>query len=154
MKKSLSRLYLVLVFLFLYAPIAVLIVFSFNSSKSRAVWHGFTLDWYKQLFQNEQIISSVITSLLVAIISSVVATIIGTLAAVGINSMKKRTRSLIMNVTYIPIVNPEIVTGVSLMLLFVFLGAKLGFFTLVLAHITFNIPYVILNVMPKLRQMN
>ncbi len=154
MKKSFSRLYLVLVFLFLYAPIAVLIVFSFNSSKSRAVWHGFTLDWYKQLFQNEQIISSVITSLLVAIISSVVATIIGTLAAVGINSMKKRTRSLIMNVTYIPIVNPEIVTGVSLMLLFVFLGAKLGFFTLVLAHITFNIPYVILNVMPKLRQMN
>lgn len=154
MKKSLSRLYLALVFIFLYAPIAVLIVFSFNSSKSRAVWHGFTLDWYKQLFQNEQIISSVITSLLVAIISSVVATIIGTLAAVGINSMRKRTRSLIMNVTYIPIVNPEIVTGVSLMLLFVFLGAKLGFFTLVLAHITFNIPYVILNVMPKLRQMN
>lgn len=154
MKKSLSRLYLALVFIFLYAPIAVLIVFSFNSSKSRAVWHGFTLDWYKQLFQNEQIISSVITSLLVAIISSVIATIIGTLAAVGINSMRKGTRSLIMNVTYIPIVNPEIVTGVSLMLLFVFLGVKLGFFTLVLAHITFNIPYVILNVMPKLRQMN
>lgn len=154
MKKSLSRLYLVLVFIFLYAPIAVLIVFSFNESKSRTVWQGFTFDWYTKLFHNEQIISAVINSLLIAVISSVIATVIGTLAAVGINSMKKGPRSLIMNATYIPIVNPEIVTGVSLMLLFVFLGIKLGFFTLVLAHITFNIPYVILNVMPKLRQMN
>ena len=153
-KKGVSRFYLGIVFFFLYAPIAVLIVFSFNQSKSRNVWTGFTLDWYRKLFSNEMIIQSLINTLIIALVSSVVATIIGTAAAIGIHSMKKLPRGLILNVSYLPIVNPEIVTGVSLMLLFLFLKFELGFSTLILAHITFNIPYVILSVMPKLRQMD
>lgn len=154
MSKTLSRLYVGLVYLFLYAPIAVLIIFSFNSSKSRNVWTGFTLDWYVRLFQNETIISSLLNTLLVAAVSSVIATVLGTMAAVGIHSMSKKMRSLVINMTYLPVINPEIVTGVSLMLLFVFARISLGYVTLIIAHITFNIPYVILNVMPKIRQMD
>ncbi len=154
MTKTLSRLYVGLVYVFLYAPIAVLIIFSFNSSKSRNVWTGFTLDWYYRLLHNETIISSLLNTLLVATISSVIATILGTLAAVGIHSMKKNVRAAVINVTYLPVINPEIVTGVSLMLLFVFAGVSLGYATLIVAHITFNVPYVILNVMPKIRQMD
>lgn len=156
----LGRGYLGLVMAFLYAPIAVLIVFSFNSSKSRALWTGFTLDWYKRMFTNEVILSSLANTLIIAVISTVFATIIGTLAAIGINAMNRWVKSLILNITYMPIINPEIVTGVSLMLLFVFVRDRLGipiemgFLTLVLAHITFSIPYVILNVLPKLRQMD
>lgn len=167
--KWLTKSYVGVVMAFLYAPILVLIVFSFNQSKSRGAWTGFTFDWYKKLFTNEIIIQSLINTLIVAVISSVVATLLGTMAAIGISRMKKYTRAAIMNVTYLPIINPEIVTGVSLMLLFVSaqsvlktlnlqLGTSLsfdfGFLTLVLAHITFNVPYVILNVMPKLRQMD
>jgi len=155
MKKGFwSKLYLFVIYFFLYAPIFVLIAYSFNESKSRSNWTGFTFDWYKKLFTNETIISALGNTLLIAVVSSIVATAIGTMAAIGINAMKKGTRSLIMNVTYMPVVNPEIVTGVSLMLLFVFINFKFGFGTLLIAHITFNIPYVILNVMPKLRQMN
>ncbi|MEA5136345.1 MAG: ABC transporter permease [Candidatus Fimivivens sp.] len=163
MRKSnslLGRGYLGVVMAFLYAPIAVLIVFSFNSSKSRALWTGFTLDWYKKMFTNEMILSSLANTLIIAIISTVIATIIGTLAAIGINAMNRWVKSLVLNITYMPIINPEIVTGVSLMLLFVFVRDRLGipiemgFLTLVLAHITFSIPYVILNVLPKLRQMD
>lgn len=154
MSKTMSRIYVGLVYLFLYAPIAVLIIFSFNSSKSRNVWTGFTLDWYARLFQNETIISSLLNTLIVAAVSSVIATMLGTLAAVGINSMNKKLRAAVINVTYLPVINPEIVTGVSLMLLFVFAGISLGYATLIIAHITFSIPYVILNVMPKLRQMD
>lgn len=163
MRKSnslLGRGYLGVVMAFLYAPIAVLIVFSFNSSKSRALWTGFTLDWYKKMFTNEMILSSLANTLIIAIISTIIATIIGTLAAIGINAMNRWVKSLVLNITYMPIINPEIVTGVSLMLLFVFVRDRLGipiemgFLTLVLAHITFSIPYVILNVLPKLRQMD
>lgn len=143
-----------LVYLFLYAPIAVLIIFSFNSSKSRNVWTGFTFEWYARLFQNETIIASLLNTLLVAAVSSVIATVLGTLAAVGINSLGRKLRAAFINVTYLPVINPEIVTGVSLMLLFVFAGVSLGYATLIIAHITFNIPYVILNVMPKIRQMD
>ncbi len=152
--------YFGLVMAFLYAPIAVLIVFSFNSSKSRALWTGFTLDWYRRLFTNDTILSSLANTLIIAVISAVFATVIGTLAAIGINAMRRWVRSLVLNLTYMPIINPEIVTGVSLMLLFVFVRDRLGipiemgFLTLVLAHITFSIPYVILNVLPKLRQMD
>ena len=152
--KKLSRFYLGLVFLFLYAPIVVLIVFSFNASKSRNVWAGFTLDWYKKLFQNEIIIKSLLATLLVAVVASIVATVLGTAAAVGIHSMKKTARNIILNINYLPIVNPEIVTGVSLMMLFLFMGLKRDYFTLILTHITFCVPYVILSVMPKLRQLN
>lgn len=159
MKKFFSKAYVAFIFLFLYAPIIVLIVFSFNNSKSRSVWHGFTLKWYAELFRDQAIIQAFITTLLVATLAAVIATVLGTLAAVGFNSMKKTPRKFYMQVNNIPMLNPEIVTGVSLMLLFVYAGRILGgmelsFFTLLLAHITFNVPYVILNVMPKLKQMD
>ena len=154
MKKISSKIYIFLVFLFLYAPIFVLIANSFNQSKSRTVWTGFTLDWYKKLFNNEVILKSLLNTLIVAAIASVISTILGTAAAIGIYKMKKIARSLIINITYIPIMNSEMVTGVSLMLLFVALHIDLGYFTLICAHITFCVPYVVLNVLPKLRQMN
>ena len=153
-RRWLSNTYIGLVFAFLYLPIGVLIAYSFNESKSRAVFTGFTFDWYERLFHNEVIIQSLINTLIIAIVSSLIATIIGTAAAVGINSMNKWMKSAMMNLTYLPIINPEIVTGVSMMLLFVFLKLEFGFTTLIIAHITFGLPYVILNVLPKLRQMD
>ena len=156
--KTLSKVYMGLVLMFLYVPIFVLIVFSFNETKSRSVFSGFTLDWYAKLFRNEVIISSLMNTIIIAVIASIAATLLGTLAAIGINSMRKVPKAIVMNITNMPIVNPEIVTGVSLMLLFVFFAARMnlefGFVTLVIAHITFDVPYVILNVMPKFRQMN
>ena len=154
MKKITSKIYIALVFIFLYAPIFVLIANSFNKSKSRTVWTGFTLDWYRKLFNNDVILKSLLNTLIVAAIASIISTILGTAAAIGIYNMKKITRSLVINVTYIPITNSEMVTGVSLMLLFVALHIDLGYMTLIFAHITFCVPYVILNVLPKLRQMN
>ncbi len=147
-----------LVLFFLYAPIFVLIVFSFNESKSRSMFTGFTLDWYVRLFHNRIIISSLINTLIIAVVASIGSTILGTLAAIGINSMRKVPKSVVMNITNMPIINPEIVTGVSLMLLFVFFAARMkfefGFATLIIAHITFDVPYVILNIMPKFKQMD
>ena len=156
--KTLSKVYMGLVLMFLYVPIFVLIVFSFNETKSRSVFSGFTLDWYAKLFRNEVIISSLMNTIIIAVIASIAATLLGTLAAIGINSMRRVSKAIVMNITNMPIVNPEIVTGVSLMLLFVFFAARMnlefGFVTLVIAHITFDVPYVILNVMPKFRQMD
>ena len=156
--KTLSKVYMGLVLMFLYVPIFVLIVFSFNETNSRSVFSGFTLDWYAKLFRNEVIISSLMNTIIIAVIASIAATLLGTLAAIGINSMRKVPKAIVMNITNMPIVNPEIVTGVSLMLLFVFFAARMnlefGFVTLVIAHITFDVPYVILNVMPKFRQMD
>ena len=149
----LSRSYIGLVLAFLYIPILVLIAYSFNASKGR-VWSGFTFEWYGRLFQNDLIMTSLVNTLIVAVAASLLATLLGTAAAVGIFSMKAKARSVVMNVTYVPVINPEIVTGVSLVLLFAFCSIDLGFLTLILAHITFNVPYVILNVMPKLRQMD
>lgn len=157
MSKRSHKIYTALIMLFLYIPIIVLIVYSFNDGKT-TVWKGFTLKWYAELFRDSVIIESLINSLIVALISSVLATILGTLAAVGIFSMKKRSGKLVLQVSNLPIINPEIVTGVSLMLLFVFFGKIFGFEmgigTVILAHISFSVPYVVLNVMPKLRQMN
>lgn len=160
--KILMRTYVILIFCFLYLPIAVMIAFSFNESKSRAVFTGFTLDWYKSLFHNEMILSSLALSLVLALVSSVVATVLGTLATIGINSMSRKSQLIINNISYVPVVNPEIITGVSLMLLFVMaqtfgIGGEGGLFgwpTLLIAHITFNVPYVIFNVSPKLRQLD
>lgn len=152
--KFIQRFYASLIFIFLYAPIAVLIIFSFNESKSRAHWTGFTLNWYVELFKDNVIMSSLQYTLLVAILSSVIATAIGTAAAIGIYNMSRLPKMLAMNVTYLPVLNPDIVTGISLMLLFIFIKIPLGFFSLLLAHITFNIPYVILSVLPKLKQLN
>jgi spermidine/putrescine transport system permease protein len=154
-----SRLYTVLVFLFLYAPIAVLILFSFNAGKSTAVFEGFSLYWYKELLNDAATLEAFKNSMIVAVISSIIATVMGTAAATAIFSYKnKLLKSSIMTVTNIPMMNPEIVTGISMMLLFVFMGSifgktgTLGFATLIIAHTTFELPYVILNVLPKLRQ--
>lgn len=156
--KKLGKIYLGVVLMFLYVPIFVLIVFSFNETKSRSVFSGFTLDWYRRLIHNDIIISSLINTIIIAVIASIVSTILGTLAAIGINNMRRVPKAMVMNITNMPIINPEIVTGVSLMLLFVFFAARMnlefGFQTLVIAHITFDVPYVILNIMPKFRQMD
>ncbi len=152
------RVYLALCYLFLYAPIAVLIVFSFNASRSRSVFTEFTLKWYQNLFHNELIMESLWNTLLIAVLASLAATVIGIVASVGIFNMKRGMRAAVMNITYLPIMNPEIITGVSMMLLFVFLGGlfglELGMWSVLAAHITFCLPYVILNVLPKLRQMD
>ena len=154
-----SKIYLALVVLFLYLPIVMLIVLSFNGTNSTSVIHGFSFKWYVELFRDEATINALTNTLVLAVTSSIAATVIGTLAAVGIFKMKKGfTKTSIMTVTNIPMMNPEIVTGVSMMLLFVFIGSilgangVLGFWTLFIAHVTFSLPYVILNVMPKLKQ--
>lgn len=163
--RLLQRTYVVLIFCFMYLPILVLAVFSFNESKSRTVFTGFTLGWYKSLFTNRMILSALALSLAVAFVSAVVATVVGTMATVGISAMGRKSQLLINNISYMPVVNPEIITGVSLMLLLVFLqnwasrfdalpDAFFGLPTLLIAHITFNLPYVIFNVSPKLRQMD
>lgn len=161
-KHLLQRTYLVLVFGFMYLPIAVLIAYSFNENKSRAVFTGFSLKWYASLFQNEMILSALGLSLVLAFVSAIIATVLGTLATIGINSMSRKAQLIINNISYVPVVNPEIITGVSLMLLFVIvqkmgIGGENGVFgwiTLLIAHITFNVPYVIFNVGPKLRQLD
>ena len=149
-----------LVYVFLYAPLIVMVVFSFNNGKSTSVWQGFSLRWYKDLFTGSgQIIQCLERSLLLAVLSAVIATVFGTLAAVGIHRLRsKKIQNTLLAVNNIPMMNPDIVTGVSLMMMFVFIGTligtsgdKVGFPTLLIAHITFNIPYVILNVLPKLR---
>ena len=170
-----DRLLMALVFLFLYAPIIILIVFSFNAGTSSSVWKGFSLHWYAELFQNRLIMQSVYTTLLVSVLSTLIATVAGTFAAIGLASMRRRWRTPLMTVNNIPMMNADIVTGVSMCLLFVafFSGwgsfaswfntlglfrlpthLTMGFGTLLIAHITFNIPYVILSVGPKLRQMD
>ena len=175
-----SRFFMLLVFLFLYLPIFVLIVFSFNASKSRSVWSGFTLDWYKELFQNSMILDALWVTLAVSILAAVISTIIGTAAAIGFTNFRRRSRTVVTTINNIPLTNADIITGVSMMLLFVFAGQvladlsswlnglswvesanlwfdfgfNLGFVTLLIAHITFDIPYVILSVLPKIRQLD
>lgn len=153
-KQFLKRSYLFLMFAFLYAPIIVLAIYSFNNSRSRGTWSGFTFKWYLQMLQDRQILSSLYNSLAIALIAAVVATVIGMVAAFGIHHMKNFSKATVMNLTYLPVLNPDIVTGISFMLLFIFIRLKLGFFTLLLAHITFNIPYVILSVLPKIKQLD
>ena len=152
MKKTLKGLYLGVILLFLYAPIAVMIVLSFNASKSRARWGGFTFDWYVRLTQRSDILAALWVTLSVAVIATLFATVIGTLAAIGIQAMKKRPAALLMKASYLPMTTPDIVTGVSLMLMFVFVKVPLGYWTMVAAHIAFDTPYVLFSVLPKLRQ--
>ena len=154
-----SKFYTFLVFLFLYAPIGVLILFSFNSGKSTAIFEGFSLQWYKELFNDSATLAAFKNSMIVAVVSSIISTVMGTAAATAVFGYKnKLLKSGVMTVTNIPMMNPEIVTGISMMLLFVFVGAMfgktgtLGFGTLIIAHTTFELPYVILNVLPKLKQ--
>ena len=154
MKTFLMKSYTFLVFFFLYAPIITLMVFSFNESKSRGTWDGFTLKWYAELFRDSQIGSALYYTILVAIIASIFATVLGTIAAIGIHNMRGIPKTMAINVTYFPMLSPDIVMGISLMLLFIFVKLNLGFLTMLLAHITFNLPFVIFSVLPKLRQLN
>lgn len=153
-KDVLKKIYMYLIFLFLYMPIIVLIVFSFNSSKSRAHWTGFTFRWYIEMFKDRQIMTSLYYTIIIAIVASLFATLLGTVAAIGMVYLKKLPKSIMINLTYLPVLNPDIVTGISLMLLFIMLKFPRGFFSMLLAHITFNLPYVILSVLPKLRQLD
>jgi spermidine/putrescine transport system permease protein len=152
--KILKRFYTFLIFLFLYAPIIVLIVFSFNNSKSRGVWNGFTLKWYIELFKDSQVLKALYNTILIAISSSLISTILGTIAAIGIFYMNGFSKKVILNLNYMPVLNPDIVTAVSLMTLYRFLKIDFGLLTMLLSHITFCIPYVVLSVLPKLKQMN
>ena len=154
MSKFLKRGYLTLVLLFLYVPIIVLIVQSFNAGVSRAKWEGFSLHWYERLFNNPSIMNALYITVTIALLAAAIATVIGTLAAIGMHAMSKRPQGVMMTLTNIPMTMPDIVTGISLMLLFIFTQVPRGYFTMLLAHVTFNIPYVILSVMPKLKQMN
>lgn len=163
-----ARVCMILALVFMYAPILVLIIFSFNDSKSRTVWTGFSFHWYADLFSDTRILKSLATTLEVSVIAMIVATILGTMAAIGFASMRRKPRSVVMAINNIPMTNADIVTGVSLMMLFVFaFGAfnatlgkvfgitlRTGFGTLLLAHITFDIPYVILSIMPKFNQLD
>ena len=160
MKKT-NRILTIVMFIFLYIPMAVLVVASFNTGKDITRFDGFTLQQYVRLFQDDSLLQLLGNSLLVSILASLIATVFGTVAAVGIHNLNPKLRNLVMNLTNIPMTNPDIVTGVSLSLLFVFVGSNLlgykeslNFWTLLIAHLTFNLPYVILNVMPKLKQMD
>ena len=155
MMAFIRKFYLAAVFLFLYAPIAVLIIFSFNASKSRAVWEGFSLQWYSDLLQNEAIISALYYTLSVAVLASLLATIIGTVTAIAMyRHVHPWEREVLLSLTYLPVLNPDIVTGISLMLLFIFFQVDLGFVSLLLAHTIFCVPYVILTILPKLKQFD
>ncbi|MCR4744315.1 MAG: ABC transporter permease [Lachnospiraceae bacterium] len=152
--KGLKIFYTALILVFLYAPIITLMVLSFNKSKSRSNWGGFTLEWYQALLENSYLTNAFSNTIIIALVSAFVATIFGTLACLGMIFMKRRSRSLIMGMTNIPMLNADIVTGISLMLLFIACRMTMGAATVLLAHITFNIPYVILSVMPRFRQFN
>lgn len=157
--KKLLKVYNVLIYTFLYAPIAVIILFSFNGGSSRAHMEGFSLQWYAELLEDELILRSLNYSLIIAVLSAIIATFIGTMAALGINALKGWKKSAFLSINNIPVVNPEIVTAISMMILFVFIlsffnGMEMGFTTLLIAHITFNIPYVVLSVLPKLKGMD
>ena len=161
LKQFFQDFYLALILLFLYIPIVTMIVLSFNNTKSRTVWGGFTTHWYTQMFQDSAIMNALNNTLLIAFASALIATVIGTIAAIGINSMKRIPRTIVMGINNIPMLNSDIVTGISLMLVFLVIGNFLshfdrelpfGFWTVLIGHITFNIPYTILSIMPKLRQ--
>lgn len=151
--KYIKRFYLAIILLVMYAPVALLMVFSFNDSKL-PVWKGFTLKWYESILNDTSIQQAFIYTIIIALVSAIIATFIGTLAAVGINQMKGWQKTFLMNVTFIPVLSPEIVIGISLMMLFKVFKVPFGLPTLIISHITFCIPYVILSIMPKLKQMN
>ncbi|MDO5713787.1 MAG: ABC transporter permease [Tissierellia bacterium] len=154
MDRFTKRFLLTLAFLFLYAPIIVLIVFSFNDSKLRGTWSGFTFKWYIELFTDRNILTSFYHTIFIAVVATVVATIIGTITAIGIHDLRGWKKSGYLNINYLPVLNPDIVTAIALMSLYGFLHLQLGLFTLTLSHIIFCIPYVILSVLPKLKQMD
>lgn len=154
MRSKLEKIYMGIIFVFMYAPILTLIILSFNSSKSRARWGGFTFQWYINLINDNSVLNAMANTLIIALVSTVFATVIGTLTCVGLMGLKRRSRTVIMGITNIPMINADIVTGISLMLLFKVMRFETGFITVLLAHITFNIPYVMLSVMPRMKTIN
>ena len=155
MKKTLRGIYLALILIFLYAPIAVMIALSFNAGKSRAKWEGFSFKWYVELFTNNpDILQALRLTVEVAVIATVISVILGTLGAIGIHACKKGYASALLNLSYLPMTMPDIVTGVSLMLMFVAVNMPRGIVTMIMAHVTFDTPYVLFSVLPKLKQMN
>lgn len=154
MRTFFKRLYIAVIIIFLYAPIGTLIVLSFNASKTRSKWGGFTFNWYRSLLEDEVILQALWNTLIIAVVSSLIAVVIGTAACIAMQGMSKRMRTVFMGITNIPMLNADIVTGISLMLLYISFGIRFGFSTILLSHITFNIPYVILSVMPRMRQLN
>lgn len=163
MRKVLSRIYLILIFILLYAPIAVLIVFSFNNSRTRAKWGGWTMKWYVQMFRDADIMNALRNTLIIAVLSAFIATLLGLMAAMSLNRMAKRRRTIVLGTINIPMLNAEIVTGISLMLVFIAFGqflsrwgytVQFGFGTVLIGHITFNLPYTVLSILPRLESIN
>ena len=154
MRRIAERIYLAIIFIFMYAPIAALIVLSFNSSKSRAKWGGFTFGWYANLISDEAVRDALINTLIIAVLATLFSTLIGTFTCIAMKGMKRRYRTVIMGVTNIPMINADIVTGISLMILFRALHMSSGFATVLLAHITFDIPFVMASVMPRMKEIN
>jgi spermidine/putrescine transport system permease protein len=154
MKKVFEKIYLGIILIFMYAPIVTLIILSFNSSKSRAKWGGFTLKWYTRLFSDQAVASALVNTISIAVLATIFSTIIGTITCIAMIGLSSKLRSVIMGITNIPMINADIVTGISLMLLFRFLHIGSGFTTILLAHITFNIPFVMLSVMPRVKSLN
>ena len=154
MKNFVRRFYLFLIVLFLYMPIFVLIVASFNDSKILGTWKGFTLHWYRDFFENATMMNALRTTLVIALLAAIIATVLGTIACMAMIKMKKSTKNIIVGITNIPMLNAEIVTALAFMLLFIGLGVSLSFSTVLIAHVTFCIPYVVLNVLPKVQQMD
>ncbi|MBO4779933.1 MAG: ABC transporter permease, partial [Selenomonadaceae bacterium] len=148
--KYIKQIYLAIIFLFLYAPIAVLIAQSFNASRYRGHWTGLTLDWYTKLFNDDRIVNALSNTLSIGLLSASIATILGLITCVAMKEFSRKWRATFMSVTNIPILNADIVTGISLMLLFLGIGLKLGYVSILLAHIVFNVTYVILCIMPQL----
>ena len=153
LKSFFSGMYLTLIFIFLYAPIVTLIIFSFNEGKGSR-WKGFSLKWYEDLFESRMIMEALSNTLIIAFVSALVATLVGTITCIGINALKGKFKTTYMAINNIPLMNSDLVTGLSLMLVFISVGWKFGFSTILVAHITFNIPYVILSILPKLQQMD
>ena len=164
MKKIIQRIYLIFIFVLLYAPILTLVVLSFNNSRTRAKWGGFTTKWYVSMFENSAIMDALYNTLLVGVLSAFIATLLGLTAAISINKMRRRSRTLVLGVINIPMLNAEIVTGISLMLVFIAVGnfltqfgytIQFGFWTVSgIGHVTFNLPYVVMSILPKLKQVN
>lgn len=154
MRSAMKKIYLWLIFLFLYAPILVLIVFSFNANRSRGSWGGFSVKWYIELFSDKAIMSALGNTVLIAVVSALVAVVLGTIAAIGIYNLKGWKKNMVINVTYLPILNPDIVTGISMMLLFIAVSLPRGLMSMIIAHITFGMPYVVISVLPKLAQLD
>ncbi len=149
-----KRFYLAVILIFLYLPIATLMVFSFNSGDSMSRWEGFSLHWYAEMVNDPTLMEALWITISIAVLSSLIAVVIGTLAAIGINDYRKVPRGIVTNITYVPMMNADIVTGVSMLLLFIFLRIPRGYFTLLISHVAFNVPYVIFSVLPRLRVLD